>query len=451
MFQEHPYLTLSLVAFLANIPLGYIRANCPKFSFRWFFWIHASIPLIIFMRLTVGTSKWFIPVCIFLAIAGQIIGGRWRRNRTSWQEAERLKQIPAIDPLDQKKLDESQATVVLLNMGGPKTNADVHDFQKKLFTDPILIRFPLSFLFQRLFAWLLVMFRTKAAMGRYQLIGGGSPIFESTQHQAEALQQELTRRGRKVDVIFSFNYSAPFPEETIRTILQSGRTNALLLSLYPHYSHATTGSNIHYLKKAADEICSEIRLTEAPAYYLHDGYIQAFVDRIREQIKPGESLDDFYLIFSPHGLPLYSLVEGDPYAFQVSQTVAKILTKLGRTNRWSIAYQSAVGPLQWLKPSLEDMLEAVTRRGYKKLLIVPVSFVTDHIETLCEVDIEYRKFAEGLGVTDYRMSRAIECHPEFIRALADSVEAAFTPRTNGLRHTASLLRGGIDSLLKFKK
>ena len=445
------YLFLSLTAFLVNIPMGYIRENCLKFSLRWFFWIHASIPLIVFMRVTLGTSKWFIPVCILLAIEGQIIGGRWRRKRTSWQEAERIKQIPAIDPLDPKKLDESLTTVVLLNMGGPKANADVPDFQKRLFQDPILIRFPMSFLFQRLFAWLLVTFRTKAAMERYQLIGGGSPIFESTQRQAEALQQELTRRGGKVDVIFSFNYSAPFPEETIRAILRSGRINALLLSLYPHYSKATTGSNIHYLKKAADEIYPDIQFTEAPAYYLHDGYIQAFVDRIHEQIKPGESLDDFYLIFSPHGLPLYSLMEGDPYAFQISQTVAKILTKLERTTRWSIAYQSAVGPLQWLKPSLDDMLGAVTRRGYKKLLIVPVAFVTDHIETLCEVDIEYRKFAEELGVTDYRMSLAIECHPEFIRALADSVEAALTPRTKGLRHTVSLLRDGIDSFLKFSK
>ena len=421
------YLILSLTAFLVNIPMGYIRENCPKFSFRWLFWIHASIPLIIFMRVTLGTSKWFIPVCIFLAIAGQIIGGRWRRKRTSWQEAERLKQIPAIDELDPKKLDESQTTVVLLNMGGPKTNVDVPDFQKRLFQDPILIRFPMSFLFQRLFAWLLVTFRTKAAMERYQLIGGGSPIFESTERQSKALREELARRGREVDVIFSFNYSPPFPEETIRAVQRSGKKNVLLLSLYPHYSRATTGSNIYYLKKAAGAIYPEVQFAEAPAYYLHDGYIQAFVDRIHEQIKPGESLDDFYLIFSPHGLPLYSLVEGDPYAFQVSQTVAKILTKLGRTHRWSLAYQSAVGPLQWLKPSLEDMLEAVVRRGFKKLLIVPVSFVTDHIETSCEVDIEYRQFAEKLGVQDFRMSKAVECHEGFIRALADSVEVTLAP------------------------
>ena len=445
------YLILGFTSFLVNVPMGYIRENCPKFSARWLLWIHASIPLIIFMRVTLRTPQWFIPVCILLAIAGQVTGSRWRRKRTTWQEAEKLKHIPAIDPLEQTKLVESQTTVVLLNMGGPKINADVPDFQKRLFQDPILIRFPMSFLFQRLFAWLLVTLRTKAAMERYQLIGGGSPIFESTERQTEALQEELAKRGRKVDVIFSFNYSAPFPEETIRAILQSGRTSVLLLSLYPHYSQATTGSNIHYLKKAADEIYPDIQFTEAPAYYLHDGYIQAFVDRIQEQIKPGESLDDFYLIFSPHGLPLYSLVEGDPYAFQVSQTVAKILAKLGRTNRWSIAYQSAVGPLQWLKPSVEDMLEALTRRGYKKLLVVPVAFVTDHIETLCEVDIEYRKLAEDLGVTDYRMSRAIESHPEFIRALADSVEAMLPPRPKGIRHAVALLREGMESLLKFSK
>lgn len=431
--------------------MGYIRENCPKFSIRWLFWIHASIPLIIYLRMASGTSKWFIPVSILLAVAGQVIGGRWRRKRTSWQEAERLNQIPPIEASDQKKFDESRTTVVLMNMGGPRTNADVPDFQKRLFSDSLLIRFPLSFLLQKVFAWLLVTFRTKAAMKRYQLIGGGSPIFESTERQTSALSEELRRRGREVDVIFSFNYSAPFPEETMRAIKESGRNNVCLLSLYPHYSSATTGSNVYYLKKAAQGICPEARFREAPSYYLHDGYIQAFVDRICEQIKSGESLDDFYLIFSPHGLPLYSLVEGDPYAFQISQTVAKILAKLGRTRRWSIAYQSAVGPLQWLKPSVEDMLEAVTRRGYKKLLIVPVAFVTDHIETLCEVDIEYRKLAEDLGVTDYRMSRAIECHLEFIRALADSVEAALAPRAKGFGQTVSLLREGMESFLKFSK
>ncbi|MBI5150447.1 MAG: ferrochelatase [Candidatus Omnitrophica bacterium] len=424
MTHAYAYLVLALVSFLVNIPCGYIRENHPKFSAKWFFWIHASIPLIVYLRITFGTSKLFIPVCILLAIAGQVFGSRRRRKTMSQQEKDQLRQIPPLGFVGKEKIDEAKTTVVLLNMGGPRTNADVRDFQQRLFSDPLLIRFPLSFLFQGLFAWLLVTLRTKAVMKRYQLIGGGSPIFESTRCQTQALREELAKRGRKVDVTFAFNYSPPFPEEVMRSLQQTGKDTVLLLSLYPHYSKATTGSNVYYLKEAAKNICPDTRFQETPPYYLHDGYIQAFADRIHEQIKPGESLDDFYLLFSAHGLPLYFLTEGDLYPFQIPQTVARILGKLNRNKNWTISYQSAVGPLQWLKPSTEDMIEALIQRGFKRILVVPVSFVTDHIETSCEIDIEYRHFAQKLGVKDFRMSRAVECHPGFIQALADSVEAA---------------------------
>lgn len=424
IFQQHPYWTIALASFFVNIPMGYIRENCPKFSFKWLLWIHASIPLIVYLRITMGTSKWFIPVCIFLAVLGQVWGSRWRRRKMSQQEADALKQLPPLEGPLGSPISESRAMVVLLNMGGPKTNSDVPDFQRRLFADPILIRFPLSFLLQRFFAWLLVTLRAKATAERYQLIGGGSPIYPSTQAQTDALNEELRKRGRNLKATFSFNYSPPLPEDTIEELKRSSKDTALLLSLYPHYSKATTGSNVLYLKKAAQKSYPQLQFLEAPAYYLHDGYIQAFVDRIQETVKEGESLDDFYLMFSAHGLPLYFLTEGDPYPFQVAQTVSKILAKLNRTHHWAVCYQSAVGPLQWLKPSTEDMIEALLRKGHKKLLVVPVSFVTDHIETLCEIDIEYRQFAQERGVQDFRMSKAIECHPRFIQALADTVEAA---------------------------
>ncbi|MBI5415458.1 MAG: ferrochelatase [Candidatus Omnitrophica bacterium] len=422
--HAYAYLVLALVSFLVNIPCGYIRENHPKFSLKWFLWIHASIPLIVYLRITFGTSPWFIPVCIPLAIAGQVSGSRRRKKTMSPQEKDHLRQIPPIDFACKEKIDEAKTAVVLLNMGGPRTNADVRDFQRRLFSDPLLIRFPLACLLQGLFAWLLVTFRAKTVMKRYQLIGGGSPVFESTRCQAQALREELLRRGRRMDVTLAFNYSPPFPEEVMRSLQQAGKDTALLLSLYPHYSKATTGSSVHYLKEAAKKIYPDAGFKETPPYYLHDGYIQAFADRVHEQIKLGESLDDFYLLFSAHGLPLYFLTEGDLYPFQISQTVARILGKLNRSKDWTISYQSAVGPLQWLKPSTEDMIEALIRRGFKKLLIVPVSFVTDHIETSCEIDIEYRHFARKLGAGDFRMSRAVDCHPGFIRALADSVEAA---------------------------
>ena len=332
------------------------------------------------------------------------------------------KQTPQSKPL----IPESQATVLLLNMGGPKTLKDIKNFQKHLFEDPLLIRFPLSFLLQKLFAWALVTFRLKKTEKRYALIGNGSPIYPSTQNQVEALSQELQRRGHNLDVQFCFNYSSPFPDEVMVQLKNKQKKFLLPLSLYPHYSKATTGSSMHYLKKVARKIYPEITILNPPSYYLHEGYVQAFVDRIHETLKEGESLNDFYLVFSAHGLPVYFLKEGDPYPFQISQTVAKILTRLGRNSEWVISYQSAVGPFEWLKPSTEDVIQALAQKGFKKLLMIPISFVGDHIETTCEIDIEYRHFAEKQGIEDYRMSKAIECHPQFIRALADSVEAGLS-------------------------
>ncbi|OGX39180.1 MAG: ferrochelatase [Omnitrophica WOR_2 bacterium RIFCSPHIGHO2_02_FULL_52_10] len=418
----YPYILLALTSLLVNIPLGYIRENTPKFSLPWLFWIHASIPLVIYLRMTLGTSRLFIPVCIFWAIVGQIWGSRARRRVMSQEDAERLQQIPKMDIRKREGINDEEALIVLLNMGGPKTNADVPDFQKRLFSDPLLIRFPMSFVFQKLFALLLVAFRTKEAQKRYQRIGGGSPIFESTLAQTRALQAELSRRGRTLSVTFAFNYSPPFSDDVIQEAKKAGKKYLLPLSLYPHYSKATTGSNVHYLRKSAEKNYPTLMFLESSSYYLHDGYIEAFVDRIQEQVRPYESLDDVYLVFSAHGLPLYFLTEGDPYPFQISQTVTKVLAKLNRNDRWIIAYQSAVGPLQWIKPSTGDVIAALARRNIKKILIVPISFVTDHIETTCEIDMEYRAMAEQAGIKDFRMSKAIECHPGFICALADAVE-----------------------------
>lgn len=422
MHFNHLYIVLFLTALLVNIPMGYLRQGCAKFSLKWFFWIHASIPILIYLRLKWGVSAWFIPLSIFFAVIGQILGSRLKRKCVTREETERLHQIPDLNISLSAPIEEKDVMVVLLNMGGPKTNEDVADFQRRLFSDSILIRFPLSFLFQKIFAWILVKARLKASKARYQLIGGGSPIYASTQAQTQALLQELQRRGRNIDVLFSFNYSPPFPEETMKKIKDKGKKYILPLSLYPHYSNATTGSNLHYLKLAANKICPKVNFLNTPSYYLHNGYIEAFVDRVKEAVKPGESLDDFYFLFSAHGLPVYSLMKGDPYPFQINQTVSKILSQINRTKNWALCYQSAVGPLQWLKPSTEDMLSALASRGIKKILVIPVAFVGDHIESLCEIDIEYRHAAVKLGIEDFRMTKAIESHPRFIEALADSVE-----------------------------
>ncbi len=424
LFHQHPYWTISFVSFFVNIPLGYVRQGCQKFSASWFFWIHASIPVIIYLRLSLGTSPVFIPVCIFFAVMGQIVGSRYRSRRMTPLDLEKYDRIADLNlPAPGPKPDDRDVAVVLLNMGGPRDVAGVKDFLHRLFLDPIIMKFPLSKILQPFFAWLIVTLRLKEAQRRYQLIGGGSPIFDSTQRQAAALGKELRERGRDVPVFFSFNYSEPFAEGVLTAIKKAGKKFVLPLSLYPHYSLATTGSNMFYLTEATKKVYPGAQFLSAPAYYLHDDYIQAFADRIQAQLKPGESLDEFYIIFSAHGLPLYFLTQGDLYPFQIAQTAACVLRKLERAQHWSISYQSAVGPMQWLKPSTESVLHALARRNVKKLIVVPISFVTDHIETLCEIDIEYRHVAEKAGISDFRMSRALECHPGFIKALADTVEA----------------------------
>jgi len=304
---HNSYLILAFAAFIVNIPLGFFRQNCPKYSLKWLFWIHASIPLIIYIRISLGTSLLFIPICIFLAVIGQIYGGRWKNRKMTLNDTENHQQIPFINESNSSYILDSDIMVALLNMGGPKTNNDVPEFQMRLFSDSRLIRFPLSWALQKLFATLLVTFRSKASKKRYQLIGGGSPIFNSTQNQTTALQKELNQRGREIKVTFSFNYSSPFPQETIKEVKNAHKKYLMPLSLYPHYSSATTGSNLYHLKKSAKNNYSQMKFLSTANYHLHDGYINAFVDRINDQIQSFESLDDFYILFSAHGLPLYPL------------------------------------------------------------------------------------------------------------------------------------------------
>ena len=425
IFLNHPYWTLSCLAFFLNIPCGYIRESCRKFSMRWWLWIHATIPLLIVYRIVFGTSKWFIPVGILLAVFGQVAGSRLRRQSPAgdWETMEQIPDLRMPAKMDNPPQD-SEVLVALMNMGGPRTIVDVKPFLLRLFSDSLIIHFPGSPYLQSFWVNLIVNARYKETEKRYGLIGGGTPLYRSTESQVAALTQELKRRGRSVGIIFSFNYSEPLPEDTIREARSSGKKFLLPLSLYPHYSLATTGSNLHYLKQAAAKIYPELRFLKARPYYLDESYIAALLQRIREQVNPGESLEDFYLLFSAHGTPLYFQLNGDPYAYEINQTVAQIVAQLGRKHRWALCFQSAVGPMKWLKPTTEAMIKVLASKGIKKVLVVPVAFVSDHIETICEIDIEYRKVAEDLGISDFRMSRAVECHPGFIKALADCVEDA---------------------------
>ncbi len=417
MFFIFNILFLILVAFLS----GTFCARQSKFSSSWFRGISLPvITLIVICWMFEAPWFWVLIQFVFQVIAFNS-GVRYQEQRLTTEDIDRIEkiadlQLPKVLSRDYK--DEDIA-VVLMNMGGPATIAEVEPFLRRLFNDPLILRFPFA---QSFFADILIRSRLKEVQARYQLIGGGSPLLPSSIKQQEALSQELQKRGRKIAVFLSFNYSAPLPPETIAEIKKAGRKHILLLGLYPHYSLSTTASNIFYLKEEAKKSYPEAQFLESYSYHLYEGYIHAFVDRIKEILKPGERLEDFYLLFSAHGTPFYFVEEGDPYAFLISQTVSQIIGGLKRNHAWSISYQSAVGPMLWLQPSTDAALKTLARKGVQKLIVVPISFVTDHIETLCEIDIEYRHMAENEGVKDFRMTKAIECHPGFIGALADCVE-----------------------------
>jgi ferrochelatase len=424
--------------FIISALSGYKREEFPRFSARWSRLSYAPLLLVLYFGIKFGFLGFIGGLISF--VVGQRIGSRLGKNYMSEKDIEILEQIPNIFEAPKETIPEADVEVVLYNMGGPKTNADVKDFQKHLFEDSRLIRFPLSFLLQKVFARTLIFFRLKAVEARYKEMRekeGGSPIYRSTENQTHALQEELKGRGTKLTVSYSFNYSRPFPEDTIKDLKARQKKYILPLSLYPHYSKATAGSNMFYLKQAAQAIYPELKFLQTPSYHLHNQYIEAFVKRIEEALKPGEKLDDFYLIFSAHGLPLYFQNEGDPYAYQISETTAKVLAQLNRTQNWTISFQSAVGPFEWLKPSTEEVIKALARRNIKKIIVVPIAFVGDHIETIIELDVEYRQIAEKLGVKDYRMSKAIESHPGFISALADTVFLSLN-KTNDESQTSTI-------------
>ncbi len=408
---------LLTIAFFVNFLGGIQKTRLPRFSSAWFSWTIGPF-IALGVALCCYHATWLQGiVSVVVGILGHRIGSKLTQNQITLAETEKLQQIGLLQyPGFRSHVKDEDVAVVLMNMGGPVNLHRVEPFLRRLFNDSMILRFPFA---QSFFADVLIRARLKEVEERYALIGGGSPLLKSSVAQMRALREEFKKRDRALDVYLGFNYSEPLPHQTIAQIQRAGKKYILPLSLYPHYSFSTTASNVHYLKAEAKKNYPSLEFLQCFSYHTYDGYIQAFVDRIHGIIQENESLDDFYILFSAHGTPLYFVNEGDPYAFLVSQSIALILNKLNRQHQWSISYQSAVGPLQWLKPSTDDMLNALARRGVTKLIVVPISFVTDHIETLCEIDIEYRKAANDVGITDFRMTKAIECHDDFIKALAD--------------------------------
>ena len=286
--------------------------------------------------------------------------------------------------------------VLLLNLGGPDELRDVRPFLYNLFSDPEIIRLPFSWL-QSPLAWLISTLRAKKSQENYRQIGGGSPLRHITEAQAQALQEHLQNKGKDARVYIGMRYWHPFTEEAIARIKRDGITDLVILPLYPQFSISTSGSSFRLLEKIwqEDPALNRINYTVIPSWYQQPGYLQAMAQLIAQELDQFPNPDSVHIFFSAHGVPVSYVTEaGDPYQQEIEDCTALIMQTLNRPNPHTLAYQSRVGPVEWLKPYTEDALQELGAQGIENLLVVPISFVSEHIEKLQEVDIEYRHLAE---------------------------------------------------------
>ena len=313
--------------------------------------------------------------------------------------------------------------VLLLNLGGPDKLDDVGPFLFNLFSDPDIIRIPFHFL-QRPLAWFIATRRTQTSQENYRQIGGGSPLRHITEAQAQALQGQLQQKGQEAQVYVGMRYWHPFTEEAIARIKRDRIERLVILPLYPQFSISTSGSSFRLLQRiwVEDPKLNQVEYTVIPSWYKSKGYLQSMAELIAQELAHSPNPESVHIFFSAHGVPRSYVEEaGDPYQQEIEECTALIIKTLNRPNPYTLAYQSRVGPVEWLRPYTEDAIKELGAQGVKDLLVVPISFVSEHIETLQEIDIEYREIAEHSGIHNFRRVPALNTHPVFIEAMADLV------------------------------
>lgn len=307
--------------------------------------------------------------------------------------------------------------VVLLNMGGPEKLADVEPFLFNLFADRNIIRLsPFPFL-QKFIAKKIARKRAVKSRKSYELIGGSSPLARITAEQGKALAKQLTPHGRFL-VGAVMRYWRPRAEDTLAKLAAHGVRRLVVLPLYPHYSKATTGSSFKDLQRAVAEAKVPFELAVIKAWPDQPDYVAALAETIRQGLRQFDAPEQVTVVYSAHSLPVSFIVEGDPYLDHISRTIAAVERETGITGK--LCFQSRSGPVKWLTPSTQEMIRELADQRVKNILMVPISFVSDHVETLYEIDIQYRDLANVYGIRLARTA-ALNADPRFIAGLTNLV------------------------------
>lgn len=315
---------------------------------------------------------------------------------------------------------EHRVAVVLFQLGGPDSLEAIEPFLYNLFCDPDIIDFPFARLARKPLARLVARHRARRVQEHYAEIGGKSPIGELTLAQAAALEREL-RRTLDARVLVAMRYWHPLTEAVVAKIQQGDFDELVLLPLYPQYSRVTSGSSLNEWHRQVARAGLNLPSRVIRDFYRHPLYLEAVAEKIHQALPKFPALEPVTLVFSAHGVPQDVVTAGDPYPEQVEATTALVMERGGWRHPHRLCYQSKVGPGRWLQPSLAATLRELAAQGVRNVLVIPVSFVTDHVETLHEIDLEARAQAAHLGLARFEMTPGLNDSPKLIGALADLV------------------------------
>ena len=309
--------------------------------------------------------------------------------------------------------------IVLFQLGGPDTLEAIEPFLYNLFCDPDIIDFPFARIGRKPLAKLISATRARKVQHHYATIGGGSPIRRYTERQARALECELRNQGLDARCFVAMRYWHPFTREAIEQLRAAKCDEVVLLPLYPQYSSTTTGSSLNEWRRL---FCDDVRLHSVETFYRNPLYLDALVEKVNGALSRFASPEKPEILFSAHSVPLSVIEKGDPYQRQIEETVQLLMERGGWSNRHRLCYQSKVGASKWLQPSLRQSLKTLAEEQVREVCVVPVAFVSDHVETLGEIDHEAREQAQKLGFTQFEMSAGLNDSPKFIQALGEIVQ-----------------------------
>jgi protoporphyrin/coproporphyrin ferrochelatase len=319
--------------------------------------------------------------------------------------------------------------IVLFQLGGPDTLEAIEPFLYNLFCDPDIIDFPFARIGRKALAKIISTTRARKVQHHYATIGGGSPIRRHTERQAGALETELRNRGINAHCFVAMRYWHPFTHQAIQQLQASQCDGVVLLPLYPQYSSTTTGSSLNEWRRL---FAGDVPVHRVETFYRNTMYLDAVIEKVNEALSRFSEPGRPEIVFSAHSVPMSVIEKGDPYQRQIEETVRLLTERGGWRNPHRLCYQSKVGASRWLQPSLHHTLRQLSAEQVREVCVVPVAFVSDHVETLGEIDHEAREEARSLGFTQFEMSAGLNDSPRFIQALGQIVYQALEQPVHAL-------------------